>query len=215
MLSTAMKTARAVFAAGALTVATAAAAGAQTPTPSGEDFVAMGGRVFVRYLGSEVIDVSTLSYRVGTFNAAATDYTALFTNLGPNASPVGQELELFGPGNSPIAAGQTIIFRLFNQTQGLTFYSGAASRNQDGRLHVGLTPGSGMMSPGGAPYMQGFNFEDRSGTTPPLADFDYNDLRFEVSNAAVIPEPGTWMLMGTRLLGLAGAAVRRRKALQA
>jgi hypothetical protein len=72
-----------------------------------------------------------------------------------------------------------------------------------------------MMSPGGAAYTQGFNFEDQAFGGNPPADGDYNDLRFEVANAAVIPEPGTWMLMGTGLLGLAGAAVRRRKALQA
>jgi hypothetical protein len=215
MLTAAIKTARAAFAVGALTVATAASAAAQTPVPSGNDFVAMGGRVFIRYLGSDVQDLSTLSYRVGAFNAGASDYTNLFVNNGPGASPVGQQIELFGPGNSPIAAGQTIVFRLFNQTRGLTFYSGAASRNPDGTLHVGLTPGSGMMSPGGAAYTQGFNFEDQAFGGNPPADGDYNDLRFEVANAAVIPEPGTWMLMGTGLLGLAGAAVRRRKALQA
>ncbi len=202
--------ARTAFAAGALTAASAAAAAAQTP--SGNDFIAAGGTVTVRYLGSEVADVSTLAFRVGTFSAAATDYINLFTNNGPGASPVGSQFVI---GN--VAAGTPIVFRLTNSTQNLVFFSGPASRNQDNREHVGLLAGTGDPAQGGGTFTQGFNFEDRSGTTPPLADFDYDDLRFEIANAQanVIPEPGTVALMGAGLAVLGGAAARRRKATDA
>ncbi len=209
--ATAARFARTAFAAGALTAASAAAAAAQTP--SGDDFIAAGGNVTVRYLGSDVADISTLAFRVGTFSSAATDYINLFTNNGPGASPVGSEFVI---GN--VAAGTPIVFRLTNTTQNLAFFSGPGTRNQDGRAHVAVLAGTNAPAQGGGTYTQGFNFEDRSGTQAPIADFDYNDLRFEIANAStqnVIPEPGTVALMGAGLAVLGGAAARRRKATDA
>ncbi len=206
--SAAARFARTAFAAGALTAASAAAAAAQNP--SGNDFIAAGGNVTIRYLGSEVADISTLAFRVGTFSSAATDYINLFTNNGPGASPVGSEFVI---GN--VAAGTPIVFRLTNTTQNLVFFSGPGTRNQDGREHVAVLAGTGAPAQGGGNYTQGFNFEDRAA---PNADFDYNDLRFEIANAStqnVIPEPGTVALMGAGLAVLGGAAARRRKATDA
>ncbi|HZF68751.1 MAG TPA: PEP-CTERM sorting domain-containing protein [Gemmatirosa sp.] len=198
----------ALFAAG-----TAMTAGAQTPTPSAADFTSMGGNVSVRFLGSDAADRSVLFYQIGnTFNPGGA-FTQLFINNGPGATAPGTQVNI---GN--VAAGTNIFFRLVNETQAansgllnFTFYSGPATRNPDNRLHVGLTPGSGTAAVGGGTYMQGFNFEDRSGTVSPLSDFDYNDLRFEIANATVIPEPSTYALMATGLLGLGGFAVRRRR----
>jgi hypothetical protein len=198
----------ALFAAG-----TAMTAGAQTPSPN--DFTSMGGNVTVRFLGSEAADRSVLYYQIGnTFNPAG-GWTQLFINNGAGATAPGTQTII---GN--VAAGTNIYFRLINETQAansgllnFTFYSGPATRNPDNRLHVGLTPGSGTVASGGGTYMQGFNFEDRSGTVSPLSDFDYNDLRFEIANATatVIPEPSTYALMATGLLGLGGVAARRRR----
>jgi hypothetical protein len=44
-------------------------------------------------------------------------------------------------------------------------------------------------------------------------DLDYNDLQFDVLNAntTVTPEPVSMVLLGSGLLGLGGAAARRRR----
>lgn len=204
-----------------LAAGTASSALAQPPVPSATDFVATSNCVVVRFLGSEAADRSILSYQLGPAFNPAGSWTQLFINNGAGATTPGAASDFVIGG---LTAGQSIFFRLQNTTQGavsgqnnFTFYSGPASRNPDNSLHVGLTPGSGATSsaPGcsGATFAQGFNFEDRHSTISPVADFDYNDLRFEIANATatVIPEPSTYALMGTGLLGLAGVAVRRRR----
>jgi hypothetical protein len=204
----------AVFAAG-----TASTAAAQMATPSANDFVATGNCAVVRFLSFEAADRSILSYQIGSvFNPTGT-FTPLFINNGAGATPVGPASDVVINGLTP---GQNIFFRLQNTTQGLvsgqdnfTFYSGPAARNPDNRLHVGLINGSGATTTacGGATFTQGFAFEDRSGTANPIADFDYNDLRYEIANASasVVPEPSTYALMATGLIGLGGIVARRRR----
>jgi len=46
---------------------------------------------------------------------------------------------------------------------------------------------------------------------PGGGDNDFVDLVFSVTNAAPIPEPGTFLLMGTGLIGLIGYSWRKRK----
>jgi hypothetical protein len=208
-----LRAARRAAMVGLLAAGAAATADAQTPSPN--DFTSMGGNVTVRFLGSEAADRSVLYYQIGnTFNSGGS-WTQLFVNNGTGATAPGTQVNI---GN--VAAGTNIYFRLINETQGavsgmnnFTFYSGPASRNPDNQLHVGLTPGSGTAAIGGGTFTQGFNFEDRSGTIQPLADFDYNDLRYEIANASasVVPEPSTYALMATGLIGLGGIAARRRR----
>ena len=212
MLSIAAKLA---CAGSAAALACASVASAQSPAPPAADYTVAGGAVSVRYLGGSAQDLSTLSYRVGAFDGSAADYVTLFTNGGPGAPAVGTEFLLAGAGGSPLSVGSTVIFRLFNETRGYTFFTGAAARNADDATHVMMAAGSGQASRFGGAYTLAFNFEDLTGTEAPLSDWDYDDLRFEAANVAVTPEPATVALMGAGLLGLAAAARRRQVARRA
>ncbi len=191
----------------------AGTAGTAAAQPSSLDFRGTGQVVTVRFLGSEAVDRSLLSYQIGsTFNPSGA-FTALFVNNGVGATLAGTQTVI---GN--VGADQFVFFRLLNATQAaasgesnFTFYSGLASRNPDNRLHVSLGAGSGTAALGGGTYAQSFSFEDRSGVLSPLSDFDYNDLRFEISATSIVPEPSTYVLMASGLVGLAGVARRRRR----
>ena len=200
---------------GALLASSAVVAHAQ---PSPLPFLGTGGNVFIRYVGSNsIVDRSILSYKIGNgvYNNGA--YTDIVTNLAPGATAPGTEFNI-----GPVAAGTEVFFRLLNTTQAayningnflFSFYDGPAARNPFGSLHVSLSVGSGLAVTGGGglTYQQGFNFEDRSSTIQPIADFDYNDLNFEIAGVnTTTPEPSSVALMLGGLLALGFAARRRR-----
>ena len=197
-------------------VAAASAATASAQTPSGNDFVSTGGNVTVRFLGSDAQDRSILFYQIGNSFNPAGSWTQLFINNGAGATAPGTQTVI-----GAVPAGTNIFFRLVNETRSatsgvsaFTFYSGPGTRNPDGSIHIGLTAGSGTAANGGGTFTQGFNFEDLSGTVQPVADFDYNDLRYEIANASAstVPEPSTYALFASGLIGLGGIAIRRRRA---
>lgn len=153
----------------------------------------------------------------GTGNVIATfrGHGAAFSNdlyldLGP-LGPTGGDLFVFNNHTASIGdtvdlgsftPGTELIFRLHVNNTGYDFFTGPASRNPDGIAHalVDLTLFPGETYVG---------FEDLFGG----GDRDFNDIMYSFSNTttAPIPEPSTWLLMGTGLAGFAIARLRNRK----
>ena len=146
----------------------------------------MGGQIFVQHTG----DV------IATFQGGDTDFNNLLllasppNNLGVifevHVTPSGTVVNL-----GTFSAGTELIFELNNQHGGI-FFNGPASRNPDNIPHA-------IVDYQYAPGQTFVGFEDMFGGF----DFDYNDLRFTLSNVTgSVPDGGisTAMLLGSAVL---------------
>ena len=131
-------------------------------------------------------------------------------NWGPNQGVVLQEgvnCDAFGFCEiDPII--QDAAFQLLIQSY---FFSNSETPRVDYRYLDGVTPANVVSGFNYTPYVGGY-----SGPNPNDTATDYIDLRFGGSRnaggaTAAVPEPGVWALMILGF-GLAGAAVRRRRA---
>ena len=176
---------RGIVAAAVLTLGFQIRAEAQTGLP-GTTLEATGTTVFVTFISSEAGYDSDIQFFATIGNVNQT----LFTNRVAG----GTQVQLTG-----LTAGQEIIFGIYVQNTGETFYIGSGSRNSDGLVHAKI------LALGNGRYQLGF--EDLKGG----GDLDFNDVIFEVQGAVVNPEPVTMVLLGSGLFGLGAAARRRRK----
>src|SRR5207245_2015193 len=104
------------------------------------------------------------------------------------------------------AAGTEIVFGLYVDTTGNTFYDGPASRNFDGFVHAYMV--NNYLGMADTTYV---GFEDLNGLTG--SDWNYVDQVYSFTGTAgrsVPDSASTLALLGLGLVGL-GALARRRE----
>ncbi len=96
-------------------------------------------------------------------------------------------------------AGTELVFRIYVNDTGWSYFTGGPSRNPDGLAHARVQgnwlPGETLVS-----------FEDLFGT--PEYPGGFNDLSFSFSNTSVVPEPSAYL--GVVGLGLVAFGIIRR-----
>jgi hypothetical protein len=101
--------------------------------------------------------------------------------------------------------GTELIFRLYVNNTGESFYTGPAARNPDDLAHARVQADWEANTPL-------VSFEDLFGTPEGVNGF--NDLSFSFTNTSTtpaVPEPTSLALLGVGLVGI-GLGMRRRKA---
>ena len=154
------------------------------PVAAGQQLFASGGDVTVTYQGWQ-----GAAYEEYLFLASpANGFGLFFENHG---TPAGTTLDL-----GTWAAGTEMMFGIYVQTTGNTWYDGPGSRNVDGVVHAY------MANNYGSPNTTYVGFEDLDFRTG--ADANYKDEVFTFTGLTVVPEPGTY-LAGLSALAMLGA----------
>ena len=173
-------------------------------TSTNATFTGATGTGIVAYFYSvSAADTDTISIFDATTNTFLSP-----TNAFDNQSPTtpGSTVTFTSP---TLKNGDTLVFDLFNTSFPGDIFSSNTATSPDGDSHAYLTSFNGTLG----------SFGNISGTYVGMedlpagqSDFDYNDDTFVFTNVAAAPEPTTFALLGTGLLGAAGL-LRRKFAL--
>ena len=154
---------------------------------SGSLFVASAGEVILTFL-SKNASYSNDLFLVGSSDSILNNQTAIS----------GQQFSL-----GSFQSGAELVFKMFVNNTGHTFFNGAAAINADNVLHTGYNKQINTVIVG---------FEDIYGG----GDKDYNDLVFSLSNVGVgtfitapVPEPETYAMLIAGLLMFGFAMLRK------
>jgi PEP-CTERM motif/Domain of unknown function (DUF4114) len=143
--------------------------------------------------------ISIFDATTGTFLSP----TNAFNNQSP--STPGTMVTFSSP---TLHTGDTLVFDLFNTSFPSDTFSSNTGTSPDGDSHAYLTYFNGTIGSFGNIVGTYVGMED---LPRGQSDFDYNDDTFVFTNmvAAPTPEPSTFALLGTGLLGAAGALRRK------
>lgn len=224
--------------------ALAAAAALLLPTRAhaadflGERFLALGGSVTVRYIGSSAAYFNTMQWFRGgygavNYRAGANSNTVDYSNSGTvddlfynkagyrlDGTPVSQTPDgtvvTLGGGHS-FAAGEEVLFGLFVHNEYEPGPGGVDWMTQDADDYTYFSGPMARNRDGRfhllVTDLGGGTYQFRGGWEDTFdgGDEDFNDVIFEISGVTVTPEPVSMALMATGLAGLAGVGARRRR----
>lgn len=204
----------------------------------GEKFLALGGSVTVRYIGSSAAYFNTMQWFQGgygavNYRAGANSNTVDYSNSGTvedlfynqngyrldgtpvSATAPGTVVTLGGGYN--FAAGEEVLFGLFVHNEPEPGPGGINWKTQDEDDYTYFSGPMGRNRDNRfhllVTDLGGGTYQFRGGWEDTFAggDQDFNDVIFEISGVTVTPEPVSMALMATGLAGLAGIGARRRR----
>lgn len=204
----------------------------------GAQFVALGGSVTVRYIGSSAAYFNTLQwfqsgYGAVNYRAGANSNTVDYTNSGtvedvfynqngykldgtPVSATAANTVVTLGGGYN-FGVGQEVLLALFVHNEGTPGAGGVNWKTQDGDDYTYFTGPASRNKDNRfhlvVTDLGGGTWQFRGGWEDKFngGDEDYNDVIFEISGVTVTPEPVSMALMATGLAGLAGVGARRRR----